>query len=225
MAIVLDVIVIAIVVLFAMIGYKSGFVKTLIELIGWVAVLLFATALANKISTFIFDSFISSIIHNAIDDSITEFGHNGVKEFFNKMPEYLRNLLNAYGVSFESVSESIGIDNVSSALVEQLKTPIVSLISFLLNVIIFVLGIILVRVLARVCNSVVSRIPLVSTINRALGFVSGVAKGFVISIVICWIFVFVVMFSGDAFGITGETINDTQLIRYLNELNPLINFA
>ena len=30
---------------------------------------------------------------------------------------------------------------------------------------------------------------------------------------------------GDAFGITGETINDTQLIRYLNELNPLTNIA
>jgi len=219
--IVLDIIAVAIVVLFAIIGYNAGFVKTIIELIGWIAVLLFASVLANQISGFIFDCFISEPIIKSVEKSVAEFGANGVNEYFNGLPDLIQRLLNAYGINAESVGATIDSNQIAVAIVEQIKMPIVSLISFIFNVIIFVLGIILVRLLARVCNSVVSRIPLVSGLNRTLGFVSGVAKGFVITAVFCWIFSFFILFTGGFLGVTYETVCDTQLIRFLNEMNPM----
>lgn len=221
MPIVLDIIAVAIVVLFAIIGYNSGFVKTIIELIGWIAVLLFASVLANQISGFVFDCFLSKPIITSIEEYIAEFGGNGVNEYFNNLPDLIQKLLGAYGINADKIGTAIESNQIAVSIVEQIRVPIVSLISFVFNVIIFVLGIILVRLLARVCNSVITRIPLVSGLNRTLGFVSGVAKGFVITAVACWMFSFIILFTGGFLGITYETICETQLIMFLNEMNPM----
>jgi len=221
LAIILDVVVIAIIVMFAMIGYKSGFVKTAIELLGWIAVLLFASVVANQVSALIFDNLLVDPIKKSIIDFVTESGKNGIDNFFDGLPEYLTNILNVYNINAQSINITDGAKDISASIIEHLRTPIISLISFLLNLAIFILGIILVKTLAKVCNSVVSKIPIVANLNRLLGFVSGMAKGFVITIVLTWIFSFILLFSGGFFGITYDTLGDTYLLKLFNELNPL----
>ncbi len=223
MALILDVVAVALIVLFAVIGYKAGFVKTIIELLGWIAVLLFASVIANQVSALIFDGLLLEPIKKAINESVVEFGTNGIDEYFDGLPGYLTNIFDAFNINAQSVSAAAGLDDIAENIANQLRSPIISLISFILNVVMFVLGIILVKILARLCHTIVSKLPLVSSLNSGLGFITGAVKGFIITLVVAWIFTFVVMFAGSLFGITYEMLDETQVISFLNQMNPLIN--
>lgn len=225
MLLVLDIAIVAIIILFTIRGYTSGFVKTAVELLGWIAVVLMASFLANTISSWIYDGLISNSLKSSVEQYISQSGQQGVDEFFNGLPEYLKNVLSAYNINAQSINLSDGAADVSVIVASQLRQPIISIISFFLTVIIFVLGIILVKVLANLCHSVVTRIPIVSGLNRVLGLAAGFVKGAVISLVVVWIISFMVLFAGEFLGLSYEGLSQTYVFNLFNQINPLIKIV
>ncbi len=221
----LDVVIVAIVVLFTIRGLKSGFVKTTVELVGWVAVVLSTSFLANAVSEWVFDQFISNSIKNSVEQSLIQSGQKGVAQFFDGLPNFVTNILSAYNVTASSVDLSGGAQEISASVSNQLKQPIISFVGLIFTVIIFVLGIILVRVLARVCHTVVCRIPIVSGLNRTLGLVSGFAKGVAISVLVVWLLSGLVLMMGNFLGINYTMLSKTYMFNFINQINPFIKIS
>ncbi len=225
MFLLLDIVIVAIVIYFTIRGLKSGFVKTAIELLGWIVVVLSASLLADAVSGWFYDEFISNSIVSSVEQSLTRSGQKGVGEFFANLPSFVTNILTQYNVSAESVDLSGGAQDIAASVADQLRQPIISFVGLVFTVIIFVLGIILVRVIANVCHSVVCRIPIISGFNRALGVLSGFAKGVAISIIVVWLLSGLVLMMGNFLGIDYAIISKTYIFKFINQINPFIKIS
>ena len=69
MSFILDLIVIAIIIVFALISAKKGFVRTIIEIVGFVLVILFANNVSPVLSNVTYDKLIEPAIIESIEKS------------------------------------------------------------------------------------------------------------------------------------------------------------
>ncbi len=229
MSIILDVIVVGLIVLGIILGIKRGFVRTVIELAGYILVLIIAATAAEPISEAVYDSFIRQTVEESISVAISETAVESVEptidSVFENMPESLDKLLEFYSISSDTLKQSLGsqVDGASEGLAiriaDVLAVPIQSLIRLIFVALLFIIGLFVVRFLARFCNSVAKALPLVGSLNKALGGVAGALKGLAIAFFVANIFMMLLNLSAE--GVFGITLKDAQASKLFSLLTTL----
>ena len=86
MSIILDLAILVIVILAIFIGYKRGFIRTVINLIGYIAAAFLAHVVSLPISQFIFNTFLRSKSVELIQNAITkQTGEQSVNNTIRKL--------------------------------------------------------------------------------------------------------------------------------------------
>ena len=219
---ILDLIVIAIVCVYAYISARRGFVRTIIELAGFVAIFLVIPRFGTPISEKIFDTAFRSTVLTKVEAAVLETGAEASEALNNVLPEFIVNGADFLGID---IAKTITATSTASALAENITDSIVkpvvsSVIYAVLSLLLFGLGMYLVRVLARAVNSLF-KISLVGKLNRLLGAVLGAAKGLVIAFIVCLVITIAISFTKNGFlFFTKENIEASLIFSKIAELNP-----
>lgn len=230
MSIILDAIIVLIILLFVFLSAKKGFVRTLIEVVGFIAAIAIALSISTPIANFCYDSAIQPIVTKTVESAVNEGGSNvnqAVDAVWNKLPAFLTES-NFFNISKESITSSINDETASDTAqlidsINSLVKPAISkLISVILSVILVVILLFLVKLLAKVVNKLFS-FSLVGDINKTLGGILGLVKGAAVSVIFCMIISLILSFTKDGFLIfTYDAINSSHLFKFIMGISPFL---
>lgn len=229
MSIILDLIVLAIIVITVLISAKRGFVRTLIELVGFIAAVFISftisTPLANSTYDKIIEPSILSTVTSAVDTAADNSAAAAVDSFWNGMPEWIKGGIEKAGISKDSLGGSIteNIGNGVQAAVEStsqsvIKPAVTGSLALIYQVILLIILLALVKPLAKLINKLFS-FSVIGTANRVLGGVVGVPKGIIYAVVFCLLITLAVSFTQNGFLIfTGEAMEKSLFFSFVNSL-------
>lgn len=185
MSIIVDLIAVGIIVLFAVISAKKGFVRSLIEVIGFILEIIFIGKLSPYLANITYDKFLEPSILNSIGNM-----ESGGAVELPQLPKFVSTLLgNNFDLSAlqniinENISAGV-TDAVAKASQEVIKPIIANILSLLYAVILTVVLMFLVKIIAKVVNKIFS-FSIVGKVNRMLGGLMGIVKGVAVVAIIC----------------------------------------
>lgn len=184
-----DIIIVAVIVLFAIIGVKRGIAKTILNLAGLVLTAISAYYLSSFLSQFIYDSFLKQTVITNIQQIIEQ---NGIDYALNNcleaVPQWINGILSffagIFGVSLDEFESQLiipsDISSSTSQVVESAVAPVVtSVLSIIFVIVLFIMIFIIVKKLIRLASGVFN-IPVIKQINQLLGGIFGLAEGLLV---------------------------------------------
>lgn len=228
MSIILDLIVLAIIVITVLISAKRGFVRTLIELLGFIAAVFISFTISTPLANTTYDkiiepsvlSSVSSVADTAAGNSIST-----VDTFWNEMPEWIKSGIEKAGISKDSLNGSItaNIGNdiqsaAESASQSVIKPAVTTTLSLIYQTIILIVLLAVVKPLSKLVNKLFS-FSVIGTANRVLGGVVGVPKGIIYAVAFCLVITLIVSFTKNGFLIfTGEAMEKSLFFSFVYSL-------
>ena len=226
--ILLDILLIAVLVLFAFLGARKGFILTLCSLVAVVVALVGANLVADVAAPMVANAIqpkLEQAIVEQLDEALksTEFvGVNGgVAASVEEIP-----LAGVLGVLRENELYIGFMDSVEKALSEGATATIAGaasrvaalLAAQLARSIIFVIAFFIILIAWWILSHVldlVSKLPVIDQLNHTLGGGLGLVKGLVICYVLVWLLYDVTGY------VTASVVNDSYLFRFLALHSPL----
>ena len=104
MSLILDGIILLIVIVCALLAAKKGFVRTLIELVGFVLAIIVAFMVANPVAGFIYDSAVKPVAESAIQTVVEKGGTTA----FEALPEFIKNIAEKANLTPDSIIQASG---------------------------------------------------------------------------------------------------------------------
>lgn len=231
MSIILDLIIVFTILLFIIMSARKGFVRTLIEVVGFVAAIAVALSISTPVSDFIYEKTVRPSINKSVESTIAAGAsttEEAIDSVLAKFPsfisksEFLNNNKEDVSQSATNVAidDSVALSNIVSDTF--IKPPLIKLFSIFVSIILIIILLIIVRILAKLINKLFS-FSVVGKINKFLGGILGAVKGFGFAIVFCLIVGLVLSFTKDGFFIfTQENVNSTYIFKFFMELAPFI---
>ena len=223
----LDVMVIAIVAVTVYFSAKRGFVRTLIEVVGFVAAFLIAFTVSSPLANATYDRIVEPSIVSTAENAV-DGGDEVAEKLWNVLPGVVKNDSADFGFSKDTFTAKVNehvTDNAKTSagkISEKVIKPVTSNIFgvFYSTVIVIVL-IILTKILAAWINKMFS-FSLVGKINTFLGGLIGLFKGAGFAVIFCMIISILMISWGEFFLFTAENIDSSKLFKILYGLSPFV---
>ena len=187
-----DILIIAVIVLFAFLGYKRGLAVTLLNFAAVIATSIISNFLSDGLAKLIYDAFIKQSVVQNIQSTVDTYGvETAVNTSLKSAPDWITGVLKPFmaslGLTLDDVQKTLTVSNDKSLSVAQnLEKPVgeltVGIISFFLSIVIFALVFILFKFLIRKIIKVFE-LPVIGTVNHILGTFAGLAEGIVLVII------------------------------------------
>ncbi|MBR6572434.1 MAG: CvpA family protein [Clostridia bacterium] len=228
MNIILDVVVVAIVLICAFLSAKRGFVRALLETVGFVLAIMIAINISSPVADFVYDKVVSPTIEKkvvtTIDEATSGTSAAITDTIWEKLPKFVSNAAEKSGVTKDTVSNKLvsGTDSAAIAqnISQEILAPIVTtVIKYIATAVLFLILLFVVKLLARIINKLFKK-SLFGGANAALGGVLGAAKGAIYAILFCIIVSLLTNVSKDNFFITNEIIENTTVFKFILNLIP-----
>lgn len=191
MFIIIDVILVAILVICMIVGWKKGFIDEILRLLSGLIAFFIALFLTPHVAPVLNDNLfygrISGYMSEKMDDIDREkdgdiFGSGSANEAF-------RDLLEKLGADYEQIKESVteraekNDEEVKQSITEKAAKPVSYAIAYAISfIVIFLLAILLLWLLRHVLN-LAAKLPVIKTANQILGLVVGALFG----VLIIWV--------------------------------------
>lgn len=212
MGILMDLIIIAILVLSIIMGYKKGLIKVVFNIfaffIALIATIILYRPVANIIinNTEIDDKIKSAIINNTTEEKQSEESSSNTG-----MQKYIEDAIKNTA------------DEAKSQVIETVaKTVSIRAVEILTSIILFIV-IRAVLIVLKVFTQAIANLPLIKQFNELGGVVYGIAKGLIIVYIILTIMYFVVSINGK--GNISEAINNSYITKILYNNNIIVNYC
>lgn len=187
----IDLSLIIIVVIFGVIGYKKGLVRTFINLVGTIGAVLGSVCIGGNLSSWIYDVFIKNNLLINMEKQVlssTESGLTAVEKALSWLPNFVVNMLPSFGVDISTISEQASQTEQQLAVstATQIEAIVAPVIISLICIIVIIFSFILLSILVRFLSSVVGeifKIPVLNGINKVFGALFGVIIGIIVVII------------------------------------------
>jgi Colicin V production protein. len=207
-------------------GARKGFIKVIFSLVSMVVVLGFAVIATPRISNYLIEK---TEIYHTIEEKCEQKIKERAAEKIESEGNSLESLLNEIGIvlpgetadhlgstvggAVQDTLETTGVYAQASAMIAR---AIVNGISFLIALII---GALIVAIIRKLLD-LLTDLPGLKTVNRALGVVAGAVQG----LIIVWVLLYIVgIVAGfDTTGGMMAMINESKLLTWLYDNNLLV---
>ena len=226
MSIVIDVVLVAFILLTAFISAKYGFVRTVIELVGFALIIFAINTVSIPISEAIYDSFIQKdvVSYTGSDNATVTLPS---EDFIKSLPGYLTKDKSLLSVDKQKIDEYYianikkGAKDIAVKINNDVIRPAtVRILSLIISAILFMISGVVIPLVARLLNGLVSH-TFAKGINEKLGFVIGLFKGVLVVLVICLI---ILLYTANTnkglFGLSKETIDNSYIIGFVRSIMP-----
>lgn len=201
---ILDLIIVAIIILCIIMGYKKGLIEVAFRLISFILAIIISLMLYIPLSNYIIDNteiddkIKETIIANINPEDIKK--DNDTKESSDNMPDIIADYINKTVQDMAETSK----DNIVEILATNISVTAVKIISLLG---IFIVTRIVLTVLKIVTNAI-ANLPIINSANKIGGIIYGVLEGLVIIYILLAI----------AMAISTITAN-TEILTIINQSN------
>lgn len=234
MAYVLDLGIILVFALMTFIGYKRGMFKAMSRFLGIGLVLLLAITLSEPLAEWAFDSFAADSVAESVADDLQEDDSEedrraGITSVLEELPSSVVNMMmnNDIG-TVDQIADKLEEEKAESTMTaaevmtEKIIRPIaVTLFRALFFLIIMVLGFILVSVVLKLLNSVITRLPIIGGLNKWLGLAFGALEGIVVVLALVALVQTTVAAGDSDAWVTAKDLERTILTGTIAQINPL----
>ncbi len=224
--------VIAIIVITGVIGYYKGLIKTVLSMATIVVSLMLTSMIAPKVSEILCENeTVYSSVYDALNDNLdlSEVTEALAAQAGEKLDEAAQaEILEKVGmppVVKEIIIESGNLERFANENSDKFEGYLYSLLTDLIinassYVVVFIVVSIILAVIASVLN-IISKLPVLKSLNRMTGAMLGVVEGFVI----VWLFfILVSVLPGNEFmEKCNEDIQDNVVLTYLYDNNIIMN--
>lgn len=187
---VLDIIFLAVIIIFIINGAVRGFAKSIMNIAAVVASFILTNVLSSAISEWIFNSFVRNDLLAKLNTPVTNT-EISVNTALGNLPSWVSGIVsffcNLFGFDEQRLIDCFAGKAVSSNLnavqiTDNFVKPIVTgIFSFFIAIILFVLLMTVFKLIIRLVNKLFD-LPVISPINRVLGGVFGAVEGIIIII-------------------------------------------
>lgn len=191
---VLDIIFLAVIIIFIISGAIRGFAKAIMNIAAVVASFIISNIFSNVIADWIFDSFVRNDLITKLNTAAvnTEISVTGA---LGDLPGWVSSIVsffsNLFGFDEQRLVECfagkpISAQMSSAVIADDFVKPIVSgIFAFFIAIIMFILLLVVFKLIIKLVNKIFE-LPVISPINRVLGGMFGAAEGLVlITIFLC----------------------------------------
>ena len=217
---IVDIIIILIFGAIVISSIRKGFFKSLFELAGTLISIAISRALSEGFAPQVFDSFIrkgaQAYLGNTLGDIGTKDYVTQAQETLNAIPEALNGIMSLMGIDKQAMIEKIESADLGGAnLVESLMTNIVepmgtAVVQFILFVILAVAVGFMLKVVVKLLDGIIKKLPAVKQLNSTLGAVFGVLRGIIVVAIISMLIGIIASFIGNEEFI--EIVNNSVIV-------------
>ena len=231
MSYILDAIIILIILFGIITSAKKGFVRTLIEVVGFVAAIVIALTFSSLISNTVYDKMVEPTIAKTVEATVTEGAQDvteAVDTVWNKMPKFITES-SFLDLSKNEITQKVelsaagGTEALTASISENFAKPVVTkLLSVILSVVLVIVLLFVVKISAKYINKLFS-ISFVGDINKTLGGILGIIKGGTLAVVFCLIVTLIISFTKNGFLIfTYDAINSSYIFKFISGFSPFM---
>ncbi|MEG0771339.1 MAG: CvpA family protein [Clostridia bacterium] len=198
MAIVIDIIIVAILAIAILLGYKNGLVKSLIALFGFILAIVLAFTFSTTLGNFIGEKFINPPIKSFVSNTITEKVGKTVLEDVGTAKD---DVITVVTKALESVNlKFIGLEDKKNEIINSIKTapknetieqsinnavsdisaPISNGIGKAIAFVIILIVTMIALVIIKFIFGFVNKLPIIKQFNKLGGLIVGIINGFII---------------------------------------------
>ena len=183
-----DIIIIATIVLFIIIGVKRGIAKTLLNLAGLIFTAIAAYYLSSFLAQLVYDSFLKQTIISNLEQIIEQKGAEyAVMNSFEAVPKWITAIttlfIGLFGVSLEEFQDNMKFSkDISLSLAQNIEATLSSVVTTVLGIILIIVLFIIILILVKKIIKlalVIFEIPVIKQINKLLGGLLGAVEGIV----------------------------------------------
>lgn len=227
------ILVVGILLLFAILGYRKGLIKMIISVASMIITFILVTAFVPQIGDVIKETDIYFNVHEKTYEAISDRLDDEINsnELFSDITE-----INEKGVEIierlglpDSISEAIidkidFTENINSGIDEIINKVAASLTDYIIDAAIFVISFIIVLFIVKIifaAINLISYLPIIHGINKFAGLLLGIAEG----IGVVWVMLIALTvlggaeFNGEMFAL----INSSELLSFLYNNNIIMN--
>ncbi len=187
MVAVIDLILLALLMLFIGIGIKNGFVRSILSMVAAVVAAVLATVLSAPVAQAVYDSFFKASIETAIaaqlpDISSAQTTVANVQVAVSLIPQTLVDMAAKMGIDVPTIATQagnfdLGAANIAAEITEKIAQPVaVSLLRVLSFVAVFLIAYVVLQIVVYIISKFFD-LPVLKTFNRGLGGIVGAVKG------------------------------------------------
>ncbi len=229
MSLFFDILIILIIGLAAYMGYKRGFVRSVLGLVIFFAALFaafkFTDIYAEHLNNTVFMDRITNEISSSIESVI---GNNAsVDDLFKDKPSGFVSIVERFGTDMgeleeyykESASESqsSGVKLISAYIAR----PVSSLLSRVIAFLIIFLGVLLALSIIKWILDLIFKLPVLNAVNKVFGLTFGIIKGVLLawaaSMLLVYLMSVLVMLRPETF--SKSVIENTVIVKYIGSIN------
>ncbi|MBE6752304.1 MAG: hypothetical protein E7556_07250 [Ruminococcaceae bacterium] len=234
MSLFLDLVLLAVLVMFVVFGARKGFIRALLDGFSTLIAGVLAYKFVEPASQYAYDTFVRDMLRNslsnALNSTINDFGSisEKVEILIDKIPESAIVFSAKFGFNVDAVADSIIkstpgdkevlIDTIMTDIADKIMMPLVETITFIVLLVVFVL---VLAVIIRLLDSVIKKIPVVKETDKIFGGLLGLLKGVVVLFVACTVLAFIAGSSQDEQFV--EIVSSSKILEFVNNNNPLLN--
>lgn len=215
----LDAIIILIILISAIVSFKKGFVKSLLELVGFTLAIVLSFSLSTPVSQFVYDM----TVEPAIETTLISAANETNKNFYDAMPEFVKSLIDKSSLDLTTITEENAVtENAVKNIMETAVEPIVlNILRLASTVILFVLLLLVVKLFTKMFSALF-RGGILGSVNKFLGGVLGLAKGAIFASVFSLLVSLILSLSDKGFlFITAEAVEKSYFCRCIIDILPI----
>lgn len=209
-----DIIIVAVIVLFTIIGVRRGIARTILGIVGLFVTYAVASGLSKWLSPLIYNSFLEQTVTENVNNYMSSYGFDYlIDNSISALPEWIRWLVSLFGGSSENVvqyvsqSVSSAQTNATQTVTQTLESLAVSALQIVLMIVLFIIVYIIVRKLIRLVSKVF-KAPVLRQVNGFFGGVLGAVNGLLIAWIAVNVFCLIAQMTGNDI-ISNELIDGT----------------
>ena len=233
MSVVLDLLVLLILIVTVVCGYRRGFIQTMLQLVVWVASFALALFLSSPIATAAFDGLFAEGIEIKLSESLQNMPSlapaEQVEALLEELPDPiasvlennddLKTMLNELEKLQENSTATA--NSVAHSLVSNVVRPVaVMLLRFVVFLILFIVLLFLLRLVKNLIKPV-SKLPIIHTVDGILGAVLGAAKGLIYVLAVVSMIQICAALSAPVAAFSQKTVEDTVIVSWIADINPI----
>ena len=224
MAVVYDCIVLAVIAIFCIVGWKKGFLSTTLLVMKWILALIVASTLAGEAAEYVYDQFLAPDIENRLTEDLK--GSDDAFETYGKFLDSADSIIGLFKLDSDTAESETAfsevlnmMDNGSSpahAIAYSLIRPAqLNIIQPICYTLIFV-AVLLLCTLAAKLFKVVNHIPVIGCANRFMGIAAGAIYGITVLYLVCAVFALVLSLTHNRLSwFNSDIISQTVLMRHI----------
>lgn len=227
MGYVLDILIVAVCVVFIVVGAYRGLIRSAAHFLGAVLAACLASALGGPLAQWVFDTLFRPALVERIGESLTSFGSGdtlaAVQQVLSSLPDFILRALEQAGVTDVTIASSLANQSsqAASAIADTLSPVFVGFLKVLAVIVLFFLFMMVVRALAGVLSTAF-HLPILRQVDALLGGVLGL----LLAVASLWILlaaveVFTPMLASDMQAQMEDALRQSTLAGPLVNWNPL----